>query len=70
MADNDDKKLDNEVDKYLTTPEEAIDVDNVSPEERRGEYQEREGREVDGIPRPSDDGDDYDDSGDPEDREP
>lgn len=41
--------------------------DNVTPEDRRLEYEEQEGREIDRIPRPSEDGDDADDE---EDREP
>lgn len=63
MADaNDDQ------DKYITTPEEGIDVDDVSPEKRREQYGQQEGREVaDAFPRPSDDGDDADDE---DDREP
>jgi hypothetical protein len=62
MADTTDDQ-----DKYITTPEEGIDVDDVSPEERREQYGQQEGREVDSFPRPSDDGDDADDE---DDREP
>lgn len=69
MTDNNDQNSDQEVDNHLTTPEDAIDVDDVSPEQRRGEYQQREGRETDKIPRPSDDGDDLDDTDDPGERE-
>lgn len=62
MADN----TSDDQDQYLTTPEEAIDVDNVSPEERRAQLHQQEGREVDSLPRPSNDGDDADDEDDRE----
>lgn len=41
--------------------EESIDEGDVSPEDRRAQYDQREGREVDSFPLPSDDGDDPDD---------
>lgn len=46
--------------------EEGIDTANVSPEERRRQYNQQEGREVDSFPLPSDDGDDADDESDRE----
>jgi len=68
---NEDKTTSDEADEQFTTPDEAINVDNSSPEERRAEYQEREGREVDAtVPRPSEDGDEYDDTDDADEREP
>lgn len=44
-----------------------LEADTTTPEDRRREYEEQEGREVDKLPRPSEEGDDADD---PEDREP
>jgi hypothetical protein len=44
-----------------------IAFDDTTPEDRRRQYEEQEGREVDKLPRPSDDGDDADDE---DDREP
>jgi hypothetical protein len=56
---------DDQADQYIT-PEEQIDTNDVSPEDRRREYAQQEGREVDSVPLPSDDGDDADDEDDRE----
>jgi hypothetical protein len=44
-----------------------LEPDDITPEDRRRQYDEQEGREIDEIPRPSADGDDSDDE---DDREP
>lgn len=59
--DDEQKKIDPE------TEQESLDTNDVSPEERRQEYEQQEGREVDSFPLPSDDGDEADDE---DDREP
>jgi hypothetical protein len=41
--------------------DEELDPETVSPEQRRRQYDEQEGKERGGIPRPSEDGDDFDD---------
>jgi 3-oxoacyl-ACP reductase-like protein len=43
-----------------------LEPNQVSPEDRRRQYDEREGREINEIPRPSEDGDDADDENDRE----
>ena len=60
-GDDDQKKVD------PATEQESLDTENISPEQRRREYEQQEGREVDSFPLPSDDGDEADDE---EDREP
>lgn len=56
---------DDQIDAFAT-PEEQLDTNDVSPEDRRREYAQQEGREVDAMPLPSDDGDDADDEDDRE----
>ena len=46
--------------------DESLDTDDVSPEDRRRQYNQQEGREIDSLPLPSDDGDDADDENDRE----
>jgi len=63
-ATNDDHiKTDN----LKKTTQEELDTADTSPEDRRRQYNQQEGREVDSFPLPSDDGDDPDDE---DDREP
>lgn len=54
-------------DENSVAEQESLDAQDISPEERRRQFGQQEGREKDSFPLPSDDGDDADDE---DDREP